>query len=413
MVRIVSIVFMSQTLVHERENMNKGLSVFLDLSRWVAAILVLVTHLNNRMFIHFGGVSPNDRSIGLYIWTFVCGFAHHAVVIFFVLSGFLVGGKLMRDAKKIDYGYLSKYSIARISRIYTVLIPALALTTLLDWVGASYLNGADVYSIAEQTQRLNLVTLLGNVVNLQNIFFLTYGTDNALWTLASEFWYYMTAPLLLAPFTQLRGRLRWFLFAIGCTLLVVFTIRSPDYGAGFALWTIGAAAAVMPGALIKRPGVAIACFLVSVVGFRLVIRSHQMDQFWIRFGSDLIVSGLLAIALISLRFADTIQFWGSSFHKGMADFSYSLYAIHTPIIMFCCAALETAFSFGWKELPIGWTVAAGAFAVLLIVLVCAYLFSRVTEVNTSRVRTRLARLLNISHGHVGIREDSQLAQMKR
>ncbi|WP_140913420.1 hypothetical protein [Methylomonas koyamae] len=74
---------------------NPSLSAFLDFARWVSAFLVLLTHLNNRMFLTLDKIPADDRTLVTYLWGFVTGFAHWGVVIFFVLSGYLVGGPVL------------------------------------------------------------------------------------------------------------------------------------------------------------------------------------------------------------------------------------------------------------------------------------------------------------------------------
>ena len=51
------------------------------------------------------------------------------VDVFFVLSGFLVGGAVMRAGPAFDW---RTYAIARLSRLWVVLVPALLLTAALD-----------------------------------------------------------------------------------------------------------------------------------------------------------------------------------------------------------------------------------------------------------------------------------------
>ena len=117
--------------------MTKTLSGYLDLVRWLSAFAVLIAHLNGKMFIPFASVPANDRGVLFYIWTFVCGFGHPAVVIFFTLSGFLVGGKLLNNLRTADADFLKCYFEDRFVRIYLVLIPALVVTFLADMVGSN------------------------------------------------------------------------------------------------------------------------------------------------------------------------------------------------------------------------------------------------------------------------------------
>lgn len=85
---------------------------------------------------------------------------HQAVIIFFVLSGFFVGGGFISDINK----NIISYSIKRISRFYTVLFPALCLTFVLDLIGIIWSGATDFY----QGNSLNYV-LNYNVIDRLDI----------------------------------------------------------------------------------------------------------------------------------------------------------------------------------------------------------------------------------------------------
>lgn len=241
--------------------MNPALSNFLDGSRWIAALAVLLTHINNRAFLKIGALEAGERPALLYLWSFVCGFAHHAVVTFFVLSGFLVRGKLLRDLRHIDGPYLRRYATASVVRIYLVLIPVIGLTALLDHQGGQLPGAASMYWPGVMESLTSPVALVGTVLNLQTIFTPLYGSNAPMWSLACEFWYYVCAPLLLAPWTRISPRLAWPMGALGVVLVVAFSVALPDCGAGLVLWFIGAAAAVATWKAPTRAGLLVLVFL--------------------------------------------------------------------------------------------------------------------------------------------------------
>ena len=67
--------------------------VHLDCLRGVAALLVCLEHLRAFLFVPFAQL----KSLGVFTKGFylVTGLGHQAVMIFFVLSGFLVGGSVI------------------------------------------------------------------------------------------------------------------------------------------------------------------------------------------------------------------------------------------------------------------------------------------------------------------------------
>ncbi len=97
--------------------MNKSLSIYLDLMRFVAAIAVFFAH------------APSF--IGGYLWQ-LGGFGHQAVVVFFLLSGFVISFVVENKEKTISH-----YIVNRASRIYSVAIPALLLSWLVYMLGVT------------------------------------------------------------------------------------------------------------------------------------------------------------------------------------------------------------------------------------------------------------------------------------
>jgi peptidoglycan/LPS O-acetylase OafA/YrhL len=67
----------------------------LDLLRGSAAFLVLSGHLRSYIFQSYGELA--QESLPVKAFYFGTGLGHQAVIIFFALSGFLVGGKALED----------------------------------------------------------------------------------------------------------------------------------------------------------------------------------------------------------------------------------------------------------------------------------------------------------------------------
>ena len=99
--------------------MNRGLSLYLDLLRFSAALEVFAYHLT--MLTGWPATQPIFASFG-----------HEAVVVFFVLSGYVIGYAARNRDKTPE-----RYAVSRLTRIYSVAIPALLLTVALDHFGYS------------------------------------------------------------------------------------------------------------------------------------------------------------------------------------------------------------------------------------------------------------------------------------
>jgi hypothetical protein len=93
---------------------RKSTSICLDLLRAGAALTVFVHHAN-LYELDAGAFSWFRRDIG-----------HSAVVVFFVLSGYVIMGTLGEQRSARDY------VVKRAARIYSVVVPALLLTYAID-----------------------------------------------------------------------------------------------------------------------------------------------------------------------------------------------------------------------------------------------------------------------------------------
>ncbi|WP_186295164.1 acyltransferase family protein [Klebsiella quasivariicola] len=98
--------------------MNKLTSIYLDLIRFTAALVVVLSH----------AAAFTSLKIPL-----ISGLGTEAVVVFFVLSGYVIA--YVSNNKENNYIVFFK---ARAIRIYSVLIPAILITFFFDHLGLKY-----------------------------------------------------------------------------------------------------------------------------------------------------------------------------------------------------------------------------------------------------------------------------------
>src|SRR3974390_1821449 len=105
--------------------MNKGTSLYLDLVRFSAAAVVFIQHakaLSRDSFLGFWVNHPN-------VYSLINVLSQAAVTVFFVLSGYVIAHVLAtRERTPLDY------AASRFGRLYSVVIPALIVTTLCNYV---------------------------------------------------------------------------------------------------------------------------------------------------------------------------------------------------------------------------------------------------------------------------------------
>ena len=373
------------------------LSQFLDACRWIGALLVLSVHATN-IFVNLADIMSAPHSPPVYAWWFVVSWelGHQAVIGFFVMSGFLVGGAVIAQVKKRK-DFLQEYLIHRFARIYMVTGPAIALTFLLDSAGRANFTDAAAYQSALSPGHLSFDVFLGNIANLQGIWTTWFGTNGPLWSLACEFWYYITFPLLLLPLARnysLTFRLCG--FALGGTLLIALSIPGGFFLPGYSLWVIGSLATLARRPLIRSRWLALAIYAAAVVPIRLLVRGPLLAEHpWLLQAADTFTTILFVNLIVTLRYGplDGWNFLKPTLHRTLADFSFSLYCIHVPFLLFICAASEQVFGHDWTKAlatPRHWVVMAAA---MIAAIVAAYGFSRFTEGRTLAARRILRNAL--------------------
>jgi peptidoglycan/LPS O-acetylase OafA/YrhL len=363
----------------------------LDALRATAAFLVCAQHVRNATLIDYEQISnPNPLQRVIYFSTHL---GHEAVMIFFVLSGFLVGGSVLRTAERFRF---SEYARARLARLWCVLIPCLGLTWLCDHFLVAYapdiLNG----DLADQWHSLptagafdaSLSTLLGNTVFLQTVAVPIYGSNGPLWSLANEAWYYALFPLLY--FCAIRGGplRRAVCAAIAFSLLVYMP---PIMLALFGVWLMGVSLEFL--ARLRKPPswprllAAMTALLASLILARLNISSRlpsALPDYLIGISSAWLCLCFLrrdanAPAGATNRFKRLITH--------LSDISYSLYLSHFPVTL-----LIVAIALHGRRLSPNWTGMTACVAMLAILLFVAHFMWWAFERHTPKLRGWLGKL---------------------
>lgn len=363
----------------------------MDWLRGLSAVAVLVGHARGLFLQDFAELQ--HRTPVWKLFYFVTALGHEAVIVFFILSGFLVGSTVLSqvaDQRLRLRAYLSR----RLTRLYVVLIPGLLLTALWDAVGLHFFGAQSIYGGIINARHLALpdVTIthswghfLGNLAFLQHLFIQPYGSNGPLWSLPYEFWAYLLFPLLVqagrgeTPTTRRIGYA-----GLSCALLIAGGWKLGLY---LAIWLLGAALALWW----RHARVTSSRWLVLAL--------------WAGFGGALVLStgklhstvkdialALATTALLGGILARRSETGGSSVAKSaaraaavLAGFSYTLYVAHYPLLTLLFAALMKRDRWAASLQSV-----VAVLAIALGIAGYAFLVSRVTEAHTDRIRARLS-----------------------
>lgn len=340
-------------------------STVIHFSRAIAAAVVALGHLRNVFFDDYKSFS--DPGWLFKVITFVSGLGSESVMIFFLLSGWLVGGSLLK-ARTGSHPYRS-YGLARIARLWSVLVPLFCIQVLFRMAGF-YPNQAEFFSTP---------IFFGNLLGLQSVYFPSFGDNFPLWSLANETAYYAWF-LILVFCVDARSSLwlRLFVLAMGCCHALLLNQTIALY---FVIWLCGAGLSRVDASRYCRFASLFFVLFVCVVFYK---RTHNIVM---NFPLDLtstMVFGLMLTTLKTSEFQSAFNRAGEFF----ASFSFSLYVVHVPLILLL--GLDRGPHHDLSLLRL--VEFGGAY---LLILIVAYCFYFAFESHHNRIRALLNSLFEV------------------
>lgn len=346
-----------------RMNRIMGRANAIDSLRGGAALAVVLLHAKGMLWV---GTSATWAKYGLGFepnaWlgylSFPILFGYLGVYLFFVLSGYCIHYRGAHDLaantdKQLD---VKTFALRRFVRIYPVYFAALCVTVLVDSLVIS--NGLVQL---DDNQDRTLFTFLANLLSLQGLFAPTFGSNGVLWTLSLEMHLYAVYPILYylsRKFDAKRTLIFTLLVSLGYIFiddLVGIRQRLPaPYGIGpvflsyWFTWTLGFYLAEVNAGRSSLPaGFYRISLLSALTAIVLVLLGkftyiHMVDTFFY----DSVTTICTAVAFGGLVSWSTTR-RGKEFLDGILGrflakvgvFSYSLYAIHAPVLLLFKSAI--------------------------------------------------------------------------
>ncbi|MFC1536429.1 acyltransferase family protein [Pseudomonadota bacterium] len=355
---------------------SREFSIYLDLIRFSAALTVFLVHAS---FDRFHGAWLHIDLIGNH--------AYEAVMVFFVLSGLVIS--YVVDVKDRHW---TDYTLNRMARLYSVAIPALILTALLDYIGSNF--SPDQYSDYCCQNSYPLLRLMINALFVNELWFESVRpfSNAPYWSVGFEAWYY----ILFAFVMYTQGRLRVALVVVG-TLIV-----GPRIVLLAPVWLMGVA--VYYYTKRKRLSEQVGWFLFLAffaayglssyfdlnsffreAGIELLGKDSINMLMWVRVPYAWMIGAIVAMNFIGF-FAISHRFSILSARFGrlicyLAGITFSLYLFHYPILQFITALTESISLSFRGEL------------IVLVTLCSVWLLGLVTEKKKHVVRSLIVRVI--------------------
>lgn len=374
-----------------------GLSLYLDLLRWLASWLVVLCHLGLMPLLE-----PNLAPLSVF-----SRWGHEAVVLFFVLSGFII-----QHAAVTSDRTLQDFLASRLTRIYSVVIPCIVLTIIFDQIGQR--SDPEMYAkmaIDEAQSGPIARTIVSLTFFNQSWKYVRMFSNLPYWSICYEFWYYV----LFAVYFYRTGRTR--LVLLLCTAL----LAGPWILLLLPVWLLGCAVYKETTSQSWSKIAVVLAFLQPLVvlpiyaQLDLLALSQQWStaiSAWLggyRLGSsttfvaDYVLALSFALHLMAAKRV-TRHLLGimkpvAGFIRALAGRSFTLYLMHMPL-MYMLLALSSAYAGSAVRT---WFVVVGTFGIPLVL-------ASLCEHQRHRLKPYMRRLVEHYWPSEALRGTPQLAR---
>lgn len=373
---------------------------YLDVFRGLAALAVFAGHIRALFFQSFE--ESGDGGVLTRLFYLLTSYGHEAVMVFFVLSGCVITHSISNSVNKGCWAW-THYLMARLSRLWVVLLPALVLGVAWDCLGLHYFGGAAFYQGMSDApvlgqavgEQIDPVVALGNVFFLQTIFVPSLGSNSPLWSLANEFWYYLLFPLLLFSFRsgyRVPSRL---LFPLAAGLICWMVGR--PIASYFLIWLMGAGvyALYLRWPLTRSRLAVFGCLSGLALTAALLVFIRWREWPLLGVSNDYWLGACFAFTVYCSLHLDGSGWIRPARHlfRFLADISYTLYVVHMPLLVFLAAGFIGGYD---QRMVIGAEGLLLFLGLVLVGLLYAWLCYRCFEAHTAKVRRFVLSKIGLS-----------------
>lgn len=315
-------------------------------------------------------IEPSILTTAFY---FLTGLGHQAVIVFFVLSGFLIAGSILDRVQDAHWSWVD-YAVARLSRLWVVLIPSLFAVLFWDRLGIAVapigFYSGDLNSIYHSGPlepggaSHTIGVFAANMFFLQTIVAPTFGSNGPLWSLSNEFWYYVIFPLgLFAGLSVGSGRRRM-IFAVSA-LIICFLLPYSIVVLSLT-WLFGAATALWwrRSTFVRKVShpLVVGCFTTLFIAALVCSKLLHLSELSV----DIVIGGLFALLISALIRMEIRRPTVRSPSLFLSSISYTMYLFHFPLFAFMAVSL-----LGQEKMRFAWP----GFVVFLIFMIAGLAYS--------------------------------------
>ncbi len=366
---------------------------WLDLIRFLAALLVFLGHYRITFFVEYGLLPVVDQNLFVMAFYFITRLGHESVLVFFVLSGFLVGGKSLIRIRDHKFDVKS-YALDRSVRI------------LLPLIG-SLLFIIPIYLVCDV--KIDMLQWLGNLLQLQGIF--VEPVTGPLWSLSYEAWFYIFFGAIGVIFsTYVKGTNAIFGFAILFICALIFTKLNASY---LFIWLSGAICylfipakpnKIVVGSAMFMSFVLLALLQLSYSSRYLASTGHNQEVLELCFSFSF---SILVCMIVGIRPDHKVTIAMNRMSAPLAAFSYTLYLTHYPLML-----LLSHFGYQMSKQVDLYSLCMFLSAVTLSIVV-AYAIYWVFEKRTPMAKKWIVNNLSAEAVPTNMSKDSALLEERR
>lgn len=302
----------------------------LDGLRGLSALYVLIHHArqlltqpyNNGLSIHPEQYSIIDK---IFVYAFsLFKYGHEAVIVFFVLSGFVIHLKQADRNFTFDNFSITKYLKKRIIRIYPTLITAFILCLINDFI----ISNLPDQSIASNFSKYSISTFFYNLFLIPNT--ADWGNNFPMWSLKHEWIFYLLYPILLGLSTVNKYIPIIIVLSLYICFILGYKIPYLDNVAyTLSVWFLGVLLAEVYKKKSNLWNKIIPYFILLIFVYPFINREKNELYPYLDLTFGLIIMGFL-----SLLIQNKINYVAKILEKfsNIGLFSYSLYLLHWPIL---------------------------------------------------------------------------------